>query len=118
MMDGITVLNKIDIMKTPNLFIFVAILGVVFLFILTFIAANTNNSSLVCIDVFLLFCLFIFVLCLAGGVFDKYSYTKYEVTIDNSVKITEFLDTYEVVEQRGDIWVIKDKKVENEQIRN
>ena len=35
---------------------------------------------------------------------------RYEVTIDDSVSITEVYDHYNVVEQRGDIWILEDKE--------
>ena len=34
---------------------------------------------------------------------------KYEVTIDESVQFIDIYDKYEVVEQRGEIWVLEDK---------
>ena len=35
-------------------------------------------------------------------------YTKYEVIIDDSISIGEFMNTYEVLEQRGHIYVVKE----------
>ena len=35
---------------------------------------------------------------------------RYEVTIDESVTITEIYDNYDVIEQRGDIWILEDKE--------
>ena len=35
-------------------------------------------------------------------------YTKYEVIIDDSVSMGEFMNTYEVLEQRGQIYVVKE----------
>lgn len=35
---------------------------------------------------------------------------QYEVTIDESVSMTEFYEKYDVVEQRGSIWVIEEKE--------
>lgn len=35
---------------------------------------------------------------------------QYEVTIDNSVSMTEFNKKYEIVEQRGDIFVVKKRE--------
>ena len=35
-------------------------------------------------------------------------YTKYEVIIDDSVSMNEFTEKYEVLEQRGQIYVIKE----------
>lgn len=35
---------------------------------------------------------------------------RYECTIDESVSMTEVYERYEIVEQRGDIWVLEDKE--------
>lgn len=35
-------------------------------------------------------------------------YTKYEVILDDSVSMNEFMNTYEILEQRGQIYVIKE----------
>ena len=41
---------------------------------------------------------------------------KYEATIDEDVPFTEVYEKYDVVKQKGDIWVLKDKeKNKNEQ---
>ena len=38
--------------------------------------------------------------------------TQYECTIDDTVSFNEVMKNYEVVEQRGDIWVLRDKEEE------
>ena len=35
-------------------------------------------------------------------------YTKYEIILDDSVSMNEFMNTYEVLEQRGQIYVVKE----------
>lgn len=35
-------------------------------------------------------------------------YIKYEVILDDSVSMNEFMNTYEVLEQRGQIYVVKE----------
>lgn len=35
---------------------------------------------------------------------------QYEVTIDDTVSMTEFNKKYEIIEQRGDIFVVKEKR--------
>lgn len=35
---------------------------------------------------------------------------RYEVTVDNSVSLTEFYEHYNIVEQRGDIFVVEEKE--------
>lgn len=37
------------------------------------------------------------------------TYSKYEVTISDDVSLKEFTDKYSIIEQRGDIYVIKEK---------
>ena len=40
---------------------------------------------------------------------------KYEATINKDVPFTEVYKKYDVVKQKGDIWVLKDKESNNEQ---
>ena len=56
-----------------------------------------------------------FALCLLAGLpIDAMTqvpdYTKYEVILDDSVSMNEFMNTYEVLEQRGQIYVVKEIK--------
>lgn len=37
---------------------------------------------------------------------------RYEVKLDETIDINEFYDKYEVIERRGDIWVLQDKEGE------
>lgn len=37
---------------------------------------------------------------------------KYEVKLDETININEFYDKYEVIERRGEIWVLQDKESE------
>ena len=39
---------------------------------------------------------------------------EYEVTIDETVSLAEFTENYEIVEQRGDIYIIKLKEKQEE----
>lgn len=38
--------------------------------------------------------------------------TRYECAIDDTTSFNEVMENYEVVEQRGDIWVLRDKEEE------
>ena len=42
------------------------------------------------------------------GYFQVPDYTQYEVILDDSVSTNEFMSTYEVLEQRGQIYVVKE----------
>ena len=41
--------------------------------------------------------------------FFKSNYIEYEVTINDNVSFTEFMDRYEVLDKNGDIYTIKEK---------
>ena len=53
-----------------------------------------------------------FLLCLIGAPIDNATlvpdYKTYEVTIDDSVSMNEFTSKYEILEQRGKIYVVKE----------
>lgn len=40
----------------------------------------------------------------------EYSHTEYKVTIDDSVSMNEFLDKYEIIDQEGKIYTVKEKE--------
>lgn len=42
-------------------------------------------------------------------VFSKKEETRYECAIDDTMSFNEVMEDYEVVEQRGDIWVLREK---------
>ena len=47
-----------------------------------------------------------------GGAYSKtdISYTEYKVTIDDSVSMNEFLDKYEILDQEGKIYTVKERE--------
>ena len=73
------------------------------------IGAVANSLRLVQTGVIMLACSFI--LFLIGIPVDAMTqipdYTKYEIILDDSVSMNEFMNTYEVLEQRGQIYVVK-----------
>lgn len=46
---------------------------------------------------------------------EPYTITQYEVTLSNDISLTEFNKKYEIIEQRGDIYVIQEKEKIDEQ---
>lgn len=52
-----------------------------------------------------------FITCFVGSIFEKSSGRyQYECLIDDTISYTEIYDKYDVVEQRGSIWVLEDKE--------
>ena len=105
MIDGITILNQTEIMASniPS-----------WLFV-TIILVPTLIGSVIAIridDVVLGIIVGIILFLVGFGTLYSEEPTgryKYECLIDESVSITEVYGRYEIVEQRGDIWVLEDK---------
>ena len=53
-----------------------------------------------------------FIIAITSAIAGQYitvpAYQKYEVILDDSVSMNEFMNTYEVLEQRGQIYVVKE----------
>ena len=104
MIDGITILNEVTISGT-NIPVFLTVCLI--LMVVAIVVATKYDNLLLAYAI-----AFIGVLCIALPISSITSdpYTQYECLIDKSVSMTEVYEKYEVVEQRGDIWVLEDKE--------
>ena len=116
-MNGINILNKTEIMEyTYAQHIFFAVLIIVWcvsaiLVIISFIC-DSKWSIIIGGILFL-----ITYIVIGAADLEKSKNTgryKYEATIDENVPFTEVYKKYDVVKQKGDIWVLRDKEVKNE----
>lgn len=101
------ILNKTEITEPSTLFFILAACTIVFLF------ACLGNLDKDAGLVFLLLCIICFIGVMIITVFGEEIPTgryKYEVILDKSYSATELYENYDVVEQRGKIWVIEDKE--------
>ena len=115
MIDGVIVLAS-EIVTTScaganiifHIFLGLIILG--FLFFL--IGATANSLGFVQTGIIMMCCSFIiFVIGLPIDAATQIpDYTKYEVILDDSVSMNKFMNTYEILEQRGQIYVVKEIK--------
>lgn len=118
MLEGINILNQIEIMESP---IWIAIVGLVFvgLWLISFILVIidsfkdfTNTDG----RIFLYIMIISFVGILVCRGLDDQILTEptgvyeYQVTIDDSVSMTEFLEKYEIIEINGKIYTIREKE--------
>lgn len=109
-MDGVTVLNVIEKTRLPGW----AIIGVVLcLFaMVVFFVGSSNGKTIKRIDICgaglcsTLVLAFIFFLV---GLLTSDTIPRYECTIDSNVSFVELYEKYNVIEQRGDIWVLEEK---------
>lgn len=113
-----TVVNKYTMNATVHP-ILVVILGVAIVILIAFFcifmdACYFGDKNSAVILLVLILCTMIGVIVLAASLADKAVCTVYEVTLSDDYPASELLENYEIVEQRGEILVIRDKKQEKE----
>lgn len=109
MIEGITILNQTEIMELPGwckIGICLCILSAIIILIVGIAANDTEVKMSAAIPIMSTLLLLIFGLCDSGGT-GRY---EYEVTIDESVDFIDIYEKYDVIEQRGEIWVLEDKE--------
>mgnify|MGYP003557513391 CR=1 FL=1 len=108
-MEGITILNS-EVIMAPHwgpiaLFILgvVSILFLLFLMLLGFDHDDMLTALIVSAGIALIGLISSFIIQVP-------KYTSYEVILEDSVSINEFLDRYKILDQRGQIYVVKEKE--------
>lgn len=106
MIDGITILNQTEITEfglwaTPVGFLVFAIIVIGFGILTEFEGWSAIIGSVIGLIVWF------FIFASSEESTGRY---KYECLIDENVSMTEVHEKYEVIEQRGDIWVLEDKE--------
>ena len=114
MMEGITVLSQNYISNTVGdivLLILATLLFILALFVILYslkIMREQDKSTGFLFLLFLLPIAVLFTVCLIGYVKNN-PYTEYKVTISNEVKLKEFNEKYEIIDQDGEIYTIVEK---------
>ena len=121
MMDGVTILNEIEVVQVVNYtFNYTAAFIALIVTVLVCAVAGFFIGSLdyeefmgTMVGALLGVILSIFTGALFGATFSYPLVTettmRYEVTIDDSVSLTEFYEHYNVIEQRDKIFVVEEK---------
>lgn len=121
-MDGVTILNEIEVIQIVNdTFNYTAggialIVTILICAIVGFFIGRLDCSEFECTIIGGLVGLVfgIFVMVAFGSAFSYPPETEttmqYEVILDDSVSMNEFCEHYNVVEQRGDIFVVEEKE--------
>ena len=123
-MDGVTILNEIEVVQVVNdAFNYTAAFIALIITVLICAVAGFFIGRLDCeevggavMGVLIGLVLSIFTGALFGIILGYPPVTestmRYEVTIDDSVSLTEFYEHYNVIEQRGEIFVVEEKQYE------
>lgn len=105
-LEGITVLNEYMTYKTPW-FVFLLVLLTVISALIAICCAS-NGEELACAIAFVCFLiLLIFATIGLCGVWDIETEMVYECTVADDITYKELTETYEIIEQRGDIYKLK-----------
>lgn len=113
MINGVTILatETVEvihpILKTIGLLCLPAILIGLILFVIGFVI-DSAGCGLTGIGIVIFSMIMAPVSISVGAYITVPAYQKYEVILDDSVSINEFMNTYEVLEQRGQIYVVKE----------
>lgn len=113
-MDGIVILASSLVEKDHPIFSQIALLLLIpfFLSMMIGLPCATYDKDLIagiCALVFLLSVFSSIGFKIAAQKFSVPDYVKYEVILDDSVSMNEFMEKYEVLEQRDKIYVVKEK---------
>lgn len=107
MIEGITILNKIAVTGIPSWIALSAIIlfaiGLL-VFIVSLIADGPAWTAIIS-----LIGLLVLVICSILDATIKTGEYRYECIIDDSVPYNKVIENYNIIEQRGNIWVLEDK---------
>ena len=111
MIEGIDILNRTDIMAHPSWW-------TTLLVVFAIIAAPSLVTALSCTNDWVgIISMIMFAISMAAllvlGIIEPKEPTgryQYEVMMDESVPFEDVLENYDIVEQKGKIWILKDKK--------
>jgi len=109
-MDGITILNQYMTYDWPTWRYIVLIAGVAI--IMLCISAVMDNCSGLWGVLALVILLGLIVLGIISPKEETGLY-EYEAIIDDGVSFTDLYEQYDIVEQRGEIYILKDKEIDN-----
>lgn len=110
-MDGVIVLNVVEQTRLPD-WVLICILPCVFAMTIFFIELLTGDTTKrITIGGIGWACtvVLIFIFLVVGKTVVPKRILQYECTIDSNVSFVELYEKYDVIEQRGDIWILEEK---------
>lgn len=114
-MNGAEILHEYVVYTTKVWVAIVGILAFIGTIVFAIIAFNSKHNVAIWIN---FACCILCLIVLGTLVFlddntstlKEYSHIEYKVTIDDSVSMNEFLDKYEILDQEGKIYTVKERE--------
>lgn len=100
-MTGITILNEFQMVG--DMFFVIPLAAGIILFIVMLVSVFEDKLADICISSFFAFACFFFAFFSFCGAKE----TRYEALVAPTVNVVEFMDAYEVIDRKGDIWVLR-----------
>lgn len=125
-MDGITILNTITENVSNTAILVVILIFSIVVIILSFIAiiicsdkfSEFNGFVIAYIIMGIFGILFVIVSILELNTPPQEPQTLYEVTISDEVSFKDFTSKYEIIEQRGEIYIVKERQTNSKENQN
>lgn len=116
-MNGVEILNQTNVYcEEGNIWVFLLILGfgLIVGLILAILECNDlgfNATGILCIIIGLGFCLVFGSMGYAGTIdtTDELSHVEYKVIVSDEVSFTDFMEKYEILDQEGQIYTVKER---------
>ena len=108
MIEGITILNQTEIVDMPTPVFIIGLIMIVISIAVILIGILFENGICAAIGIIAIMASIAIPLFIQQPT-GRY---EYECIIDESVDFVDIYEKYKVIEQRGDIWVLKDKESE------
>ena len=112
MMNGITILNTIERVETGwgwSIWGVILLIAGIILSVMSFVA-DMNGDSYASLMIFPIAICIVGSLALFRTAKVTATYNTYEVTISDTVNFNEFQERYEIIDQRGQIYTIKERR--------
>lgn len=122
-MDGVTILNTIVSGGYGTIGTTMIIFGIIVFFLsllsvtISYEPYNKTNGEFI-ISIIVAIISFILIIIGIGFAANSTETTTYEVTISEEVLFKDFTSKYEIIEQRGDIYVVKKREQNNKENQN
>ena len=111
-MDGVTVLNTITVSDYSSLVMVIGIIsGIISAIFFYLMMASYGGTDTICYGIISVVALIgaLFILFMSQNHWRVNIRQRYECVLDRNVSFVELYEKYDVIEQRGDIWVLEEK---------